>query len=164
MMGAHDLLALTRCPSPSTTARPGASAFTLPTAPPASKRWSQFVRMCGAASARSAGRRPRPRRAPRYGSQYLHVRYFPEGIALPRHRELARLRPDTRSNDCAERFIYTLKENLLWARTFETVEQPRQVLLDFRETYNANWLVERYGFRSPTATRAQQLSPAALAP
>jgi putative transposase len=46
------------------------------------------------------------------------------------------------SNDCAERFICTLKENPLWVRTFETVEQLRQALLDFRETYNANWLVE----------------------
>jgi putative transposase len=33
-------------------------------------------------------------------------------------------------------------ENLLWARTFETVEQLRQALLDGLETYNANWLVE----------------------
>jgi len=28
-------------------------------------------------------------------------------------------------NGCAERFIRTLKENLLWVRRFETVEVPR---------------------------------------
>jgi putative transposase len=66
-------------------------------------------------------------------------------------------------SDCAERFIRILKENLLWARTFETVEQLRQALLDFRESCNGNRLVERYGFRSPATIRAQQLSLAALA-
>jgi putative transposase len=66
-------------------------------------------------------------------------------------------------NGCAERFIRTLKENLPWVRTFDTVEELRQALLDFRETYNANWLVERHGFRPPSAIRQDQLSPAALA-
>jgi hypothetical protein len=52
---------------------------------------------------------------------------------------------------------------VLWARTFETVEQLRRALLDFRETYNATWLIERHGFRPPAAIRAEQLSPVALA-
>ena len=33
------------------------------------------------------------------------------------------------SNGCAERFIRTLKENLLWVRHFETIEQLRHALL-----------------------------------
>ena len=66
-------------------------------------------------------------------------------------------------NGCAERFIRTLKENLLWVRTFDTVEELRQALLAFRETYNATWLIERHGFRPPAAIRHEQLSPAALA-
>src|SRR3712207_6189749 len=66
-------------------------------------------------------------------------------------------------NGCAERFIRTLKENLLWARTFDTVEDLRQALLGFRETYNATWLIERHGFRPPSAVRQDQLSSAALA-
>ena len=66
-------------------------------------------------------------------------------------------------NGCAERFIRTLKENLLWVRTFDTVEQLRLALLDFRETYTATWLIERHGFRSPAAVRQEQLSSAALA-
>ncbi len=32
-------------------------------------------------------------------------------------------------NGCAERFIHTLKENLLWVRHFNTVEELRQALL-----------------------------------
>ena len=66
-------------------------------------------------------------------------------------------------NGCAERFIRTLKENLLWVRTFETIEELRQALLAFRETYNATWLVERHGFLTPTQFRQRQLQTAAIA-
>jgi putative transposase len=66
-------------------------------------------------------------------------------------------------NGCAERFIRTLKENLLWVRAFDTVEELRQALLNFRETYNTTWLIERHGFITPTAFRHQQLQPAARA-
>ena len=66
-------------------------------------------------------------------------------------------------NGCAERFIRTLKENLLWVRTFDTVEELRQALLEFRETYNSTWLIERHGFSPPNAVRQEQLSTAATA-
>ena len=66
-------------------------------------------------------------------------------------------------NGCAERFIRTLKENLLWVQTFDTVEQLRLALLDFRETYNTTWLIQRLGYRTPAAVRQALLSPAALA-
>jgi putative transposase len=66
-------------------------------------------------------------------------------------------------NGCAERFIRTLKENLLWVRTFETIEDLRQALLAFRETYNNTWLIERHGFVSPADFRNQQLQPIAQA-
>jgi putative transposase len=66
-------------------------------------------------------------------------------------------------NGCAERFIRTLKENLLWVRTFDTVEQLRQALFESRETHNSTWLIERHGFRPPKAVRQDQLQPAALA-
>ena len=52
-------------------------------------------------------------------------------------------------NGVAERFIRTLKEQLLWVRTFQTVEELRQALLDWLPLYNEQWLVERHGFRSP---------------
>jgi hypothetical protein len=56
-------------------------------------------------------------------------------------------------NGCAERFIRTLKENLLWLRAFDTVEELRQALLVFRELYNTTWLIERHGFHTPAAVR-----------
>ena len=64
---------------------------------------------------------------------------------------------------CTERFIRTLKENLLWVRSFASVEELRHALLAFREVYNRTWLIERHGFRPPAAIRDEQLSPAALA-
>jgi transposase InsO family protein len=66
-------------------------------------------------------------------------------------------------NGCAERFIRTLKENLLWVQTFDTVEALRQALLQFRDTYNSTWLIERHGYRPPAAVRNEQLQHAALA-
>ena len=56
-------------------------------------------------------------------------------------------------NGCAERFIRTLKENLLWVRSFETVEDLRQALLAFQRRYNEEWLIERHGYRSPAQFR-----------
>jgi len=51
----------------------------------------------------------------------------------------------------------------LWVQTFETIEQLRQALLAFRDTYNATWLIERHGFTAPAAFRQRQLQPAARA-
>ena len=66
-------------------------------------------------------------------------------------------------NGCAERFIRTLKENLLWVRTFQTIEELRQALLAFRETYNTTWLIERHGFLTPAQFRLKQLQTADVA-
>jgi putative transposase len=66
-------------------------------------------------------------------------------------------------NGCAERFIRTLKENLLWLRRFDTVEELRLALLDFRRRYNATWIVERHGYRTPAQVRADQLGALAAA-
>jgi putative transposase len=60
-------------------------------------------------------------------------------------------------NGVAERFIRTLKEQLLWVRTFQTVEELRQALLDWLHLYNEQWLVERHGFRSPRQVRRDLL-------
>jgi putative transposase len=64
---------------------------------------------------------------------------------------------------CAERFIRTLKENLLWVRCFDIIEELRQALLAFRESYNSTWLMARHGFQTPKAVRHKQLSIVALA-
>jgi putative transposase len=68
-------------------------------------------------------------------------------------------------NGCAKRFIRPLKENLLWVRTFGTIDELRQALLEFHEAYNSTWLMERHGFRSSSGTSFQpRLSPPRLQP
>jgi len=97
-----------------------------------------------------------------HGSQYMSDAFQRELTFLGIESSPAFVRAPE-GNGCAERFIRTLKENLLWVRTFDTVEQLRQALLTFRRTYNSTWLIERHGFRPPNAVRQDQLSTAALA-
>jgi transposase InsO family protein len=52
-------------------------------------------------------------------------------------------------NGCAERFIRTLKEQCLWARLYEDVEDLRRAVLEFTRRYNEEWLIERHGHRTP---------------
>ena len=94
----------------------------------------------------------------------IHVGPLPEGDRVPRHRKLPRFHSEhRRSNGCAERFIRTLKENLLWVRYFETIEELRQALLEFRKTYNTTWLIQRHGYLSPATFRRRQLQRTAEA-
>jgi hypothetical protein len=51
----------------------------------------------------------------------------------------------------------------LWVRHFETIEDLRQALLAFRETYNTTWLIARHNFISPATFRHKQLQPVAEA-
>jgi transposase InsO family protein len=57
-------------------------------------------------------------------------------------------------NGVAERFVRTLKENLLWVRSFATVVELVAALLEFKRVYNEQWLIERHGFRTPHQARA----------
>jgi hypothetical protein len=58
-------------------------------------------------------------------------------------------------NGVAERFIHTLKENLLWVRHFVTVAELVEALREFRRRCNAEWLIERHGFRTPSQARLE---------
>jgi len=97
-----------------------------------------------------------------HGSQYVSHDFQREIAFLGIESSPAFVRAPE-GNGCAERFIRTLKENLLWVRTFDTVEELRAALLEFRDVYNTTWLIERHGFRPPSAVRQDQLSAAALA-
>lgn len=97
-----------------------------------------------------------------HGSQYMSDHFQKELMFLGIESSAAFVRAPE-GNGCAERFIRTLKENLLWVRAFETLEELRLALIEFRETYNTTWLIERHGFITPAAVRRNQLQPAALA-
>src|SRR5438552_7213251 len=97
-----------------------------------------------------------------HGSQYMSHHFQTEIAFLGIESSPAFVRAPE-GNGCAERFIRTLKENLLWVRSFDTIEELRQALLEFRQTYNATWLIERHGFLTPAQFRQKQLQTAAIA-
>ena len=92
-----------------------------------------------------------------HGSQYLSD-HFQGELRFLGIRSSQSFVAAPEGNGCAERFIRTLKEQLLWVEPFETVQQLRLALLAFKDRYNQKWLIERHGHRTPAAVR-QALSP-----
>lgn len=66
-------------------------------------------------------------------------------------------------NGCIERFFRTLKEQLLWTRTFRNAEEVRHAARLWAALYNEQWLIERHGHRPPAAVRHQFLAMAQAA-
>ncbi len=97
-----------------------------------------------------------------HGSQFVADDYQCELAFLGIASSPAFVR-EPEGNGCVERFIRTLKENLLWLRRFDTIEDLRLALLEFQRTYNQTWIVERHGYQTPAAVRAAQLAPLPLA-
>jgi putative transposase len=93
-----------------------------------------------------------------HGSQFVADDYQGELDFLGIESSPAFVR-EPEGNGCVERFIRTLKENLLWVRRFATIEELRQALHAFKDTYNRTWIVERHGYQTPAAVRAAQLAP-----
>ena len=56
-------------------------------------------------------------------------------------------------NGVAERFVRTLKENLLWVRHFATIAELVEALREFKRRYNEQRLIERHGYRPPAQVR-----------
>jgi putative transposase len=93
-----------------------------------------------------------------HGSQYVSHHFQSEIRFLGIESSPAFVR-EPEGNGCAERFIRTLKENLLWVRRFNTVEELRLALIAFRQIYNQSWIIERHGYQTPAQVRADQISP-----
>ena len=89
-----------------------------------------------------------------HGSQYVSD-YFQDELKFLGIESSPAFVREPEGNGVAERFIRTLKEQLLWIRTFDTVEELRMALLDFKERYNRDWLCERHGHQTPAAVRAR---------
>ena len=56
-------------------------------------------------------------------------------------------------NGCIERFFRTLKEQLLWLRRFDDLEQLQAALGQFKDRYNHHWILERLNYRTPAQAR-----------
>jgi putative transposase len=57
-------------------------------------------------------------------------------------------------HDCIERLFRTLKEPAIQDRIFQTVDDVRDAVRAFVARYNAEWLIEKNGHRSPADMRA----------
>ena len=97
-----------------------------------------------------------------HGSQYVSHHFQSEIRFLGLTSSPAFVR-EPEGNGCAERFIRVLKENLLWVRRFDTVEELRLALLVFKQTYNQSWIIERHGYKTPAQVRADQIGQLARA-
>ena len=53
------------------------------------------------------------------------------------------------TNGVAERFNRTLKEQVIYGRTYLNIEELRVAVTAFMERYNQHWLVEKLGYRNP---------------
>jgi putative transposase len=90
-----------------------------------------------------------------HGSQYMsHV--FQEELRFLGITSSPAFVREPEGNGCAERFIRTLKENLLWLTTFDTVEELRLALHAFQRRYNETWLIGRHGYKTPAQVRHEQ--------
>ena len=145
--------------SPSNTRTQKSSAFTPRVQPIASRRWSRSGRGCIGASAPS-------RPAWRVGSSCVTI-MAPITLSGDFQAEIKCLGIEAspsfvrqpEGNGVAERFIRTLKENLLWVRAFKTIEELRAELVAFAKRYNESWLVARHGYKTPARVREEQTMP-----
>ncbi len=81
---------------------------------------------------------------PCFGSEHYQAEIDHLGIA---RSPAYHYQPET--NGCVERFISTLKEQVLWIERFDTHEALRARVREFARTYNQSWLLERHGYRTP---------------
>ncbi|MGO8969433.1 MAG: integrase core domain-containing protein [Myxococcaceae bacterium] len=88
-----------------------------------------------------------------HGSQYTSDAFQDELFFLGIEASPAFVRAPE-GNGCVKRLIRTLKEQLLWLRPFQNVEELRLALLDWAARYNSSWLIERHGFLTPAQARA----------
>ncbi len=64
-------------------------------------------------------------------------------------------------NGVAERFMRTLKEPCISLHRFKSLEEARAIIGEFIARYNAEWLIERLGHRTPAQARADAQRKAA---
>jgi putative transposase len=93
-----------------------------------------------------------------HGSQYMS-HDFQDEVAFLGITSTPAFVAEPECNGVAERFVKRLKEQLLWCRTFDTVEELRVALHAFQRLHNEQWLVQKHGYRTPSQMR-QALAPA----
>jgi len=87
-----------------------------------------------------------------WGPQYI-ARDFKNELEFLGLRNAPALVHEPQTNGVIERFFKTLKLECLWIENFRDVEQARDVVGRWMETYNTQWLIERHGHRTPREVR-----------
>lgn len=95
-----------------------------------------------------------------HGSQFTARRYVADARHLGITLSYAFV-GEPQCNGVIERWHRTLKEQLLWTRTWRTADEVRDAVVAFVATYNEHWLIQRNGHRSPNAVRASFRATAA---
>lgn len=62
---------------------------------------------------------------------------------------------EPQTNGVAERFNRTLKEQAIYGRVFQTIEEVREAVGAFIQRYNEQWRVEKIAFLTPRQAREQ---------
>ena len=95
-----------------------------------------------------------------HGSQYTSDHFQNQIKAWGMAPSFAFLQ-EPQTNGVAERFIRTLKEQAIYGRTFQNLEELRQAVAGFVVQYNQAWRVEKNDFRTPHEMRALNALPEA---
>lgn len=65
-------------------------------------------------------------------------------------------------NAVAERFIRTMKEEVVWLRDWDTADQLREAIMAWLDTYNRRRAHQSLGWKTPAEYRAEKLGKPAL--
>ena len=87
-----------------------------------------------------------------WGPQYI-ARDFKEELKFLKLGNSPAFVHQPQTNGVIERFFKTLKNECLWIENIRDVEHAREVVGEWVETYNTQWLIERHGHSTPREGR-----------
>jgi transposase InsO family protein len=119
---------------------------------------AQGVRTCVGAVAADAARGLAVRHD--HGPQYA-ARDFRAGLTFLGITPSPAFVGEPQGNGVAERAFPTVEEQCLHLHRFQTLEEARQVIAEFVDRYNEQWLVAKLGYRPPAAARRDREDRAA---
>lgn len=97
-----------------------------------------------------------------HGTQYISDHFQGELRWLGIQSSPAFVR-EPEGNGCSEWMVRQIKEQVLWARTFETVAEVREAVRQFVDKFRSEWMIERLGFQSPREAYAAWKSESMVA-
>lgn len=88
-----------------------------------------------------------------HGSQYMSDHFIKQIRSWGMAPSFAFV-SEPQTNGIAERFIRTLKEQVIYGRIYRNLDQLDEAVRKFVETYNREWRLERLGFMTPAEARS----------